>query len=148
MAPMQLIGEHDGMKFYWAAPGQFTKPGVHYWDGRQNVHLVPNASEEAQRLRALIDSPEMDNFLRAVHIEAAHQVEKWGMANDRAKRPADWFWLVGYLAGKALHSTVAGDHEKALHHCISTSAALYTRPDESRVGKECVSTCRKRWSPN
>src|SRR3546814_3166433 len=67
----------------------------------------------------------MDNFLRAVHIEAAHQVEKWGMANDRAKRPADWFWLVGYLAGKALHSTVAGDHEKALHHCISTSAALY-----------------------
>src|SRR3546814_5550089 len=100
MAPMQLIGEHDGMKFYWAAPGQFTKPGVHYWDGRQNVHLVPNASEEAQRLRALIDSPEMDNFLRAVHIEAAHQVEKWGMANDRAKRPADWFWLVGYLAGK------------------------------------------------
>src|SRR3546814_17047990 len=67
----------------------------------------------------------MDNFLRAVHIEAAHQVEKWGMANDRAKRPADWFWLVGYLAGKALHSTVAGDNEKALHHCISTSAAHY-----------------------
>src|SRR3546814_8620558 len=25
--------------------------------------------------------------------------------------------------------------------------SLYTRSDERRVGKECVSTCRSRWSP-
>jgi hypothetical protein len=78
-----------------------------------------------EELRALINKPEVDNFLRGVHIEAVHQVDKWGEAGDRAKRPADWFWLVGYLAGKALHAQNEGNQEKALHHCISTAAALY-----------------------
>lgn len=76
-------------------------------------------------LRDLVNAPEIDNFLRGVHVEAVHQVDRWGEANDRAKRPADWFWLVGYLAGKALHAALAGDRDKALHHCISTAAALY-----------------------
>lgn len=78
-----------------------------------------------EQLRELVNSPEVENFLRGVHIEAVHQVDRWGTANDRAKRPADWFWLVGYLAGKALASAVAGNRDKALHHCISTAAALY-----------------------
>lgn len=78
-----------------------------------------------ERYTALINEPELEHFLRGVHIEAVHQVERWGDANDRAKRPADWFWLVGYLAGKALHATIRGDRNKALHHCISTAAALY-----------------------
>lgn len=82
-------------------------------------------SDEAQRLKCLINTPEMDSFLRAVHIEAVHQIEKWGTASDRAKRPADWFWLVGYLSGKALHAAAEGNESKALHHCISTAAALY-----------------------
>src|SRR3546814_12307227 len=30
---------------------------------------------------------------------------------------------------------------------IGISAAKYTRSEERRVGKECVSTCRSRWSP-
>ena len=86
---------------------------------------MADLAQENERLKALINSPEMDNFLRAVHIEAVHQVERWGTAHDRAKRPADWFWLVGYLAGKALHSAISGDRDKALHHCISSAAALY-----------------------
>jgi hypothetical protein len=83
------------------------------------------ASAERDRLKALVNSPEVANFLRGVHLEAVHQVERWGEASDRAKRPADWFWLVGYLAGKALHSAIAGDIDKARHHCISTAAALF-----------------------
>lgn len=78
-----------------------------------------------ESLEALINSPEIDAFLRAVHIEAAHQVERWGTAHDRAKRPADWFWLIGYLAGKALHAAADSEQDKALHHCVSTAAALY-----------------------
>lgn len=77
------------------------------------------------KLEALINAPEMENFLRGVHIEAVHQVERWGTAHDRAKRPADWFWLVGYLGGKALHALLEGKRDKGLHHCISTAAALY-----------------------
>jgi hypothetical protein len=80
---------------------------------------------ERDRLHALVNSPEVDGFLRGVHIEAVHQVERWGTAHGRAKRPADWFWLVGYLGGKALHAAIAGDSDKARHHCISTAAALY-----------------------
>jgi hypothetical protein len=80
---------------------------------------------ENERLKALINAPEMDAFLRGTHIEAVHQVDRWGTAHDRAKRPADWFWLVGYLAGKALHAATDGDIDKAKHHTISTAAALY-----------------------
>jgi hypothetical protein len=83
------------------------------------------ARQERDRLQALVNSPELANFLRGVHIEAVHQVERWGTAGDRAKRPADWFWLVGYLAGKALTKLNDGDLDKARHHCISTAAALY-----------------------
>lgn len=83
------------------------------------------ARAERDRLQALINSPEVNGFLRGVHLEAVHQVERWGTAHDRAKRPADWFWLVGYLAGKSLHAAVSGDASKARHHCISTAAALY-----------------------
>ena len=81
--------------------------------------------DECLRLQALINTPELEQFLSASHIEAVHQVERWGTAGDRAKRPADWFWLVGYLAGKALHAAVDGNQDKAKHHCISTAAALY-----------------------
>lgn len=83
------------------------------------------AKQNHERLIALVNTPELDKFLRAVHLEAVHQVERWGTADDRAKRPADWFWLVGYLAGKALHACLGGDTDKAQHHCVSTAAALY-----------------------
>src|SRR3546814_3364180 len=90
MAPMQLIGEHDGMKFYWAAPGQFTKPGVHYWDGRQNVHLVPNASEEAQRLRALIRSEEHTSELQSL-MRSSYAVFCLKKKKNSIHKPADTY---------------------------------------------------------
>jgi hypothetical protein len=95
------------------------------WCMNMAQHELTADAAEAARLKALINAPELENFLRAVHIEAVHQVERWGTAHDRAKRPADWFWLVGYLGGKALHSAVRGNRDKALHHCVSTAAALY-----------------------
>lgn len=79
---------------------------------------------ELERKAALIDSPETADFLLGVRNEVAHQIAKWGTVHDRAKAPGDWFWLVGYLAGKALAADIAGDREKALHHCISTAAVL------------------------
>lgn len=38
-AAMKKIGEINGVKVYWAEPGRFTKPGVYYWDGEDNVHV-------------------------------------------------------------------------------------------------------------
>jgi hypothetical protein len=79
---------------------------------------------KCRELDALVNQPHTAKFLESVRAEVAHQVQRWGTVHDRAKAPQDWFWLVGYLAGKALAAHAAGDMEKALHHTISTSAAL------------------------
>jgi hypothetical protein len=85
--------------------------------------LVRLAAENA-RLLALLNTPEVEDFSKAVPLEAAHQRERWGVDHDVGKTPFDWFWLVGYLAQKAASAAVAGDTEKAKHHTISTAAAL------------------------
>src|SRR3546814_6459535 len=43
------------------------------------------------------------------------------------------------------HATYPTQHNKVLLARISTTARV--RSEERRVGKECVSTCRSRWSP-
>ena len=88
--------------------------------------------------KALLNTPEVDEFDKGVPLEAAHQVIRWGAEHDAGKNPEDWFWLVGYLAGKALAAQKAGNLEKAKHHCISTAAALrnwhaHIRSGESKM---------------
>lgn len=92
-----------------------------------------NAAEKAElerlrarlaELEALINAPEVDDFLKGVRLEAAHQCERWGVDHDKQKEPQDWFWLLGYLGGKALAAAAAGNRAKALHHCISSGAVL------------------------
>jgi hypothetical protein len=82
------------------------------------------ASETRDRLAALIARPYVGAWLDEILIEAAHQRDRWGADQDHGKAPADWFWLVGYLAGKALAAHVAGDVAKAHHHTVSTAAVL------------------------
>lgn len=72
----------------------------------------------------LLNFPEVADFLEGTRREVAHQVQRWGTVGDRAKEPQDWFWLVGYLAGKALKAHIEGDIHKALHHTISSAAVL------------------------
>lgn len=83
---------------------------------------VGRLQEECDRLRAELNTPHTKDFLEAVRIEAAHQRERWGSEHDAGKTGADWFWLIGYLAGKALYAGIAGDADKSLHHTISTAA--------------------------
>lgn len=80
--------------------------------------------EQIERLRSVINTPEIEDFDKGVPLEAAHQIERWGADHDVGKQPEDWFWLCGYLAGKALAAMKSGDTEKAKHHCISTAAAM------------------------
>lgn len=77
-----------------------------------------------QALYTLVNTPELVDFPKAVQLEAAHQRERWGTAHDAGKAPEDWYWLIGYLAGKALRAALEGRQGKALHHTISTAAAL------------------------
>ena len=91
---------------------------------RSLITRLRAAEAEIVRLSQIINTPQADDFLRAVSTEAEHQRQRWGSAHDEGKAPADWFWLVGYLAGKALHAHGAGNVEKAEHHVITTAAAL------------------------
>lgn len=77
---------------------------------------------ENKRLLALINTPVITDWFDGVRIEAAHQQERWGSSHDAGKSPLDWFWLIGYLAQKVVSADTT---EKALHHTISTAAALF-----------------------
>ena len=80
------------------------------------------------------DVPITEDFLAGVKAEKEHQLKRWGTTHDRNKAPADWFWLLGYLSGKALAAAIKGDREKALHHCISSAAVLANWHDAIRSG--------------
>lgn len=81
-----------------------------------------DAIAEVARLNALINSPQTADFAEAVRIEAAHQVERWGVEHDAGKRPEDWVTLVIYLLGKASKAHFDGNHDKLLHHVITLAA--------------------------
>ena len=74
-----------------------------------------------------ISTPEVENFIRAVKREAAHQKKAW-KATDPLKTSADWYWLVGYLGGKALmdpheESDARSKRERRMHRIITVAAA-------------------------
>lgn len=116
-APWHLMSESERMPFFrqadWLVERGFRTP-------RAFADVLGALNE----LRSLLDTPEVEDFDKAVPLEAAHQVQRWGTAHDDGKAPEDWFWLVGYLAGKALAAWRAGDLDKAKHHCVSAAAAL------------------------
>lgn len=108
-----------------------------------DLEALRRVLDEFSVLHALVNSPQTTDFLEATRLEVVHQVQRWGKVHDRAKAPADWFWLVGYLAGKALQAAHEVHHlsklslpspetqkvierhrEKALHHTISSAAVL------------------------
>lgn len=110
------------------------------------------AKVERDRLRALVNTPELVDFPKAVHLEAVHQEDRWGASDREGKTPYAWFWLLSHLATRALehhkeaerleeviapsdnvctqeyldamHAQIAHHREKAAHHCITSAAAL------------------------
>lgn len=107
---------HDGISS-WNPPATAPAPDMEPTE-------VETLKLEVERLNCLLNTPETDDFYRGIELEAAHQRLRWPSEHDAGKSPADWFWLVGYLAGKCLQSAVLVDTNKALHHTISTAAAL------------------------
>ena len=70
-----------------------------------------------------LNTPEIDDFLKAVEREALHQRDRWGAEHDAGKRPEDWIALVTYLLGKATKAHYDRDDDKLLHHVITIAAA-------------------------
>src|SRR3546814_601082 len=71
-------------------------------------------------------------------------VQKWRQRSSVEDAP---------MGPKQRRSTVLSPEEEALivafrkHTLLPLDDCLYARSEERRVGKECVSTCRSRWSP-
>ena len=80
--------------------------------------------EEVARLTKILNTPLFEDFVAAVKMEAAHQESNQAKLRDDLKEPEDWYWILGYLSGKALRAHLAGDREKSLHHTISSAALL------------------------
>ncbi len=73
---------------------------------------------------ALLDAAVYKDFLLGVKVEAMHQRRRWSEEHDAGKEPQDWFWLLGYLAGKALKAVNDDNLDLAKHHTISSAAML------------------------
>jgi hypothetical protein len=89
-------------------------------DARAPAHIKV-VCDELFRLDALINTPQTSDFAHAVVLEAAHQRQIW-TASDRQKTNDQWYWTIGYLAGKALWNPGEGGTEKRLHRIIATAA--------------------------
>lgn len=87
-----------------------------------NTQMEQELRQRIANLESLINSPQTTDFLEAVRIEAAYQQERWGSRHDAGKTDADWLWLLGYLASKALHNP-GGGLDKQLHRIITIAAA-------------------------
>lgn len=75
-------------------------------------------------MSALDDVPITHDFLAGLHAEKDHQVRRWGRSHDSNKSPTDWFWVLGWIAGKAVAAHLAGDRVKAQHRVIAAAAIL------------------------
>src|SRR3546814_3712105 len=80
-------------------------------------------------------------------------------SSDLVLLQGSWAWFVSYEGKKQppLHDLMHGFVGKRIHTKKMKAATLAEvgeelsatqyRSEERRVGKECVSTCRSRWSP-
>lgn len=99
-------------------------PETKWHDKTCTYALHADSLGEIQRLKALINSPITSDFIEGVKVEIPHQEYRWGAEHDAGKQANDWFWLIGFLAGKALRAAMSDDTDKAKHHIITTAATL------------------------
>src|SRR3546814_13287537 len=76
----------------------------------------------------------------------------WRMESDEDYSYQANYQPPGPVKGLALHGYFADDRLNVSDAKVSLPASAecresVTRSEERRVGKECVSTCRSRWSP-
>lgn len=92
-----------------------------------------------------LNTAETQHFMKGLAIEIAHQREVW-KATDPHRSDADWYWLIGWLGGKALTDPhEEGDArtplEQKLHRIITVAAAAahwYRSAKEDKVGDRVI----------
>lgn len=126
--PATCIGRYEGHGDYApacdACCGHGNEDGV-CWPLEEAICKLSEMALDRDRLDDLLNTPELHDFSEAVVLEAAHQRERWPAGHDADKTDADWYWLVGYLAAKALFNPLNhGENaiDKRLHRIITVAA--------------------------
>src|SRR3546814_13623421 len=80
--------------------------------------------------------------------QVGHIVEQIDRGRDRAKSAEDeQRRYPARQIGEITRSQKWHEDQEILHSLIGPHRLDHGRSEERRVGKECVSTCRSRWSP-
>ncbi|MFM0405249.1 hypothetical protein [Paraburkholderia dipogonis] len=111
------------------------------WTARGISAYAKQLEARVAELNAIIHTPESDEFLKGVSIEAEYQRQLHGIDATEARFDwHQWFWVTGYLLGKALAACKSGegDGEKAKHHLV-TSAALINNWHNTLTGRPAAS---------
>ena len=104
-----------------------AKCGCWVQTAEEGVAMLRNENADLEEkflaLRAAVGEPLNADWFEGVRREFAFQADRW-REPDKIKQPEDWHSLVVLLASKAIAAQHCGDKDKALHHTISTGAAL------------------------
>lgn len=93
-------------------------------DPRDPIEITYNqmASIMIAYLHHATNTPEINDFIKGVGIEARHQQERWG---DQSHEPFGHFMLVANkLMGKMAIDIFDDDRQKLKHHIIALAAVM------------------------
>lgn len=91
------------------------------------------ARDERDRLRTLINTPELVDFPKAVLLESVHQEQRWGTDDREGKKPYDWHWLVAHLCGRALEHHKEADRMEANITHGGLDVCLHALDEQARL---------------
>ena len=81
--------------------------------------------ERVKELELLINSPELEDFMKGVRLESAHQTEAQGKDNEELKYPHDYALVLDKLKGKQALAIWDKDTEKYMHHLITMASVCH-----------------------
>ncbi len=83
------------------------------------------ATARIEELEQLINSPELDDFLKGVGLESAHQTERWGAESEARKSPEHYALVLNKLQGKQAVAIFDQNTEKYKHHLITMAGVCF-----------------------
>ena len=86
------------------------------------LYNFDRVDKELRLIKLLVDTPELNDFPKAVLIEAVHQRRRWPEGHDENKTVSDWIRLLQHLNAKIGVAAWDDDIDKMKHHVITLAA--------------------------
>src|SRR3546814_3807723 len=154
-AKERLEGEQFGHAFFFAVLGLSTSEELLAIDSVASLRQVSDPPGEIELAGAMSNKAMMSavaRYARSIRLELC--VIREYFSNEEKAMTFDW-WVITALRVRIspyiIVPLVANYSWSTISGAPSDSCAVRliedVRSEERRVGKECVSTCRSRWSP-